>query len=79
MPRDLETDQLDLINALREGRVPSGFDERGVKATAGILVGKQRRAAADERRRVTQDYVRIPVLGIRILRWRLLLRRVTWR
>jgi hypothetical protein len=45
MSRKLAEAQARLVADLRDGRVPDGFDAKGVHATAAVLERKQRKIA----------------------------------
>jgi len=45
MSRSLADAQARLVQALRENRVPEGFDAKGIHATAAVLESKQRKHA----------------------------------
>ena len=49
MSDDLATAQARLVDALLEQRVPEGFEARGTRATARILMRKRRKRENHER------------------------------
>ena len=68
MSDELRAAQAELVASLVDGRVPSGFDRRGIDATAAVLRHKRRKTAKHQAARV----------GIRAIFTRTIARRHEW-
>jgi hypothetical protein len=68
MSDELRAAQAELVASLLENRVPKGFDEKGIHATAAVLRHKRRQTAERQPQRVRFRDSFVRVMG-RVYAW----------